>query len=123
MSEHSPTPWEVVETTEHHGPYIITTWGTTICDLYTMSNPMVASVRNGGDSFPVHFTDADANAAFIVKAVNSHDALIAALIGIAAFDDIGANDRLATNGSYSGFDEPGGVRVAREALASIKEAV
>lgn len=39
-----------------------------------------------------------------------------ALIKIAAVDDMLANDRLATNGSYSGFDEPGSVQIARETL-------
>lgn len=72
-------PWELVAATEHHGPYIVNQWGGDVADLYAMSNPMSMSVRNGGDSFPVPFNNADANAAFIVKAVNSHDELVAAL--------------------------------------------
>jgi hypothetical protein len=75
----TPTPWELIEATEHHGAYIVNSWGRTICDLYAMSNPMAASVRNGGTSFPVHFDDMAANAAFIVKAVNNHDQLTADL--------------------------------------------
>jgi hypothetical protein len=43
--------------------------------------------------------------------------LIKALENIAAFDDMLGSDRLATNGSYGGFDEPGSVKIAREALA------
>lgn len=76
MAEHTPTPWELIEATEHHGAYIVNSWGRTVCDLYAMSNPMAASVRNGGNSFPVHFDDMAANAAFIVKAVNMHQELL-----------------------------------------------
>jgi hypothetical protein len=79
MTEHSPLPWELIEATEHHGAYIVNSWGRTVCDLYAMSNPMAASVRNGGNSYPVHFYDMAANAAFIVRAVNNHDALVKAL--------------------------------------------
>lgn len=43
-------------------------------------------------------------------------ALRAALVRIAAYNDRGANDQLALSGSYSGFDEPRSVRIAREAL-------
>lgn len=71
----SPQPWELIEATEHHGAYIVNAYGGTICDLYAMSNPMVASVRNGGTSFPVHFDGMAANAALIVEAVNSHASL------------------------------------------------
>lgn len=79
MDKHMPMPWELIEATEHHGAYVVNSWGRTVCDLYAMSNPMAASVRNGGTSFPVHFDDMAANAAFIVKAVNSHDFLVKAL--------------------------------------------
>jgi hypothetical protein len=72
---HSATPWVLVEANEHHGPYICNAWGGDVCDLYAMSNPLAASVRNGGDSEPVLFRDAEANAAFIVEAVNSHATL------------------------------------------------
>lgn len=78
MSEHTPTPWEVVDATEHRGPYIVGPYGD-IADLYAMSNPMLLSTRNGGESRPVQFMDAEGNAAFIVKAVNCHDELVAAL--------------------------------------------
>lgn len=64
-------------------------------------------------------TNREANARLIVLAVNSHDALVEALTKIAAFDDTGANYRLETLGSYAGFDEPGSVKVAREALARL----
>jgi hypothetical protein len=42
--------------------------------------------------------------------------LRAALEKIACFDDLGANKRLTSSGSYGSFDEPGSVRIAREAL-------
>lgn len=85
MAEHTPLPWELCAASKHHGPYIVGCYGSTICDLYAMSNPMAASVRNGGDSYPIAFTDADANAAFIIKACNAHDALVAALEDASAF--------------------------------------
>ena len=79
MSGHSPTPWEVVEANENHGAYVVNVFGGDVCDLYAMSNPSAWSVSNGGDSRAVPFLDADANARLIVKAVNSHDALVEAL--------------------------------------------
>lgn len=75
----TPTPWEVIPSTEHHGPYIVSPYGSTLADLYVMSNPSALSVRNGGDSKPIHFPDADANASFIVRACNAHDHLVNAL--------------------------------------------
>jgi hypothetical protein len=70
--ESSPLPWELVEATEHHGPYITTQWGTTICDLYNMSSAMFSPPR------PIHHVDAVANARLIVTAVNSHAELLEA---------------------------------------------
>lgn len=40
----------------------------------------------------------------------------AALREIACYDDKGANERLKATGSYSYFDEPGSVMIARKAL-------
>jgi len=40
----------------------------------------------------------------------------AALNRIAAWDDKGASEKLAWTGSYSSFDEPGSVEIARKAL-------
>jgi hypothetical protein len=79
MKNHSMLPWEVVEANEHHGAYIVPAYGGDVCDLYAMSNPTAASVRNGGNSHPVHFDNSAENAKLIVKAVNAHDALVAAL--------------------------------------------
>jgi hypothetical protein len=81
MSDHTPTPWEVVPSTEHHGPYISGPHGGDICDFYAMSNYLAASVRNGGTSYPIPHQGeaADANAAFAVRAANAHDDLVAAL--------------------------------------------
>lgn len=53
--EHTPGPWEYVASTEHHGPYVAAPFGGDICDCYTMSNLSAFSVRNGGDSVPIHF--------------------------------------------------------------------
>ena len=70
---HSPLPWELIAGTDHHGAYIVSAAGLDVCDLYAMSNPMAASIRNGGDSKPVPFRDMDANARMIVQAVNGAD--------------------------------------------------
>jgi hypothetical protein len=64
-------------------------------------------------------TDTPEDAALIVRAVNSHAVLVEALRKLAAFDDIGANRRLADTGSYLSFDEPGAVETARAALAQL----
>jgi hypothetical protein len=42
-----------------------------------------------------------------------------ALTRIASFDDKGANEYLEATGSYSRFDEPGAVKIAREALKAM----
>jgi len=44
-----------------------------------------------------------------------------ALTVIASYDDKGASARLANTGSYSAFDEPGSVEIARTALEAAKK--
>lgn len=70
-TSHTPLPWEAVRASEHHGPYVTTAFGTTVCDLYAMSEPVI------GKSKPVSFTDADLNVQLIAKAVNCHGELLA----------------------------------------------
>lgn len=67
---HTPGPWEYIPSSKHHGPYVASAYGGDICDCYTMSNPSSLSVRNGGDSKPIHFQHerADANARLIASA-------------------------------------------------------
>lgn len=72
-------PFELVEATEHHGLYICTAFGTTVCDFYAMTDPSSMSVRNGGTSRPVSFTDAAENASFMVRAANAYGEMMAAL--------------------------------------------
>ncbi len=72
-------PFDLIEGNEHHGPYIVNSYGRDVCDFYTMSNPASLSVRNGGDSEPIWFTDAAENAAFMHRAANCHHELVAAL--------------------------------------------
>lgn len=62
--------WECIASTEHHGPYVCSEFGSTIADLYTMTLPNERSTANGGSSKPVNFLHemADPNAAYIAKA-------------------------------------------------------
>lgn len=80
QTEHTPLPWEVVEATENHGPYITTAFGTTVCDLYAMTDPHSngAILRGETKARSISHTDADLNAPLIVRAVNCHDDLLAA---------------------------------------------
>lgn len=49
------------------------------------------------------------------------DRLIFALHKIAAYDDVGASARLERIGSYSAFDEPYSVQIARETLQALRK--
>jgi hypothetical protein len=66
----TPGPWEYVESTEHHGPYVTTAYGSTVCDCYAMSDPSAPAVRNGGTSVPIlHLAEmANPNARLIAAA-------------------------------------------------------
>lgn len=74
----SPGPWEYVPGTEHHGPYVTTVFGSTICDFYTMTEPREWSTASGGPSRPVNFCgeDAEANARLAAEAWNMAEALV-----------------------------------------------
>lgn len=78
-TEWTKGPWEYVPSTEHHGPYVSAPWGGDVCDCYAMSNPLAMSVRNGGDSRPIHHQAerADANARLIAAAPALYEALAA----------------------------------------------
>lgn len=71
-------PWGYVPATERHGPYVTSDFGSDIADCYTMTRPDLCSVRNGGESKPVHFMGemADANAKFIAAAREAVPALL-----------------------------------------------
>jgi len=71
----TPGPWEVIAACEHHGAYVTSPWGTTLADLYNMSNPSDLSVRNGGSSKPIPFVDSEANAHLIAAAPELYQAL------------------------------------------------
>lgn len=96
-TDHTPLPWDVVEATENHGPYIVTAFGTTVCDLYAMTDPSSPySIINGiKKPKPVLFTDAEANAALIVAAVNSYTDMLAALRNV---------NKLISEAAMTGFN-------------------
>lgn len=73
----TPGPWDYIPSTEHHGPYVTGPFGGDVCDCYAMSNPSAFSVRNGGDSKPIHFQPdhADANAQLIAQSPALYDEL------------------------------------------------
>jgi hypothetical protein len=61
-------------------------------------------------------TDATRAEVALATSEAAREKLEAALREIAAYDDTGANERLAKTGSYGSFDEPGSVQIARAAL-------
>lgn len=52
--------------------------------------------------------------------IGQRERLLATLQKLAAFDDAGGNMVLRKQSDYSGFDEPGAVRLARELIATIE---
>lgn len=58
---HTPGPWEYVPSTEHHGAYITSIFGSTIADFYVMSQPGFSGALSGGPVHPVHFMSEMAN--------------------------------------------------------------
>lgn len=73
--KHTPGPWEYVPSTENHGAYVVSDWGSDVADCYTMSNPGSAAVCNGGNSKPIPFQgdQSDANARLIAAAPDGAD--------------------------------------------------
>lgn len=82
MSEHTPTPWAVPVSEGND---------TLICeDLGERLGTIIADVSRPIKNFTLYrdisWDEAAANAAFIVKAVNNHDALVKALEYVLGFD-------------------------------------
>ena len=122
MSElkYTEGPWEYIASTEHHGPYVAASFGD-VCDCYTMSNPTSLSVRNGGESKPIHFQAdrADANARLIAAAPD----LLEALEAITAhFADVMGGPMIAGRGVNfaNGVDGIPTIVAARTAIAKAK---
>lgn len=64
-------------------------------------------------------TEEKSIAAWNTRVDHSRQRLVSALNAIAAWNDVQGNSRLQVTGSYSAFDEPASVEVARTALADI----
>jgi hypothetical protein len=80
---HAPLPWDLVPAADDHGPCVTTAFGTTVCDFYSVRIDMC------GQTSVVEYTDADENAAAVVRAVNNYRALVAALRSCAEDFDTG----------------------------------
>lgn len=94
MAEHTPTPWRAIE--PDNSNYLLEIVGTNVRGNEELVCRPPGRKRN-------------ANAAFIVKACNSHDALVKALEEIAAMDPKGIR-----------ADDLGrAARIAREALTRL----
>lgn len=96
MSEHTPTPWHADP--DWREGY---SWNIHIVDA---ANPDMRICFMTSDG------PAQANADFIIKAVNNHDALVMALSGLIAFCDIKSEDET---------DWERAVTIARKTLAGV----
>jgi hypothetical protein len=86
----TPGSWEYVPATEHHGPYIVSEYGGTICDFYVMSKPSELSTLNGGPSKPIaHCAEmAGPNARLAASAPDLLEAAILALRALEGIDKL-----------------------------------
>jgi hypothetical protein len=76
-AKHTPGPWDYVPANEHHGPYVTTDYGTTVADLYVLSEP-VAWSSEARKPIPFMGEMAEANARLIASAPDLLEALKAA---------------------------------------------
>ncbi len=67
-AKHTPGPWDYVRGNEHHGPYVTTDYGTTVADLYVLSEPGVFSTTEARTPIPFMHEMAEANARLIASA-------------------------------------------------------
>lgn len=86
-AKHTQTRLEYVPSTKHHGPYLTTEHGSTVADLYVMSQPGELSTASGGLSEPLPFLAemADPNAARLALCWNMHDEMVDLLRTARAF--------------------------------------
>lgn len=106
MSEHTPTPWRLPKVPAEAPD------ATIVCDA---DGGSIADCTPAGPWIPEE--QAEANAAFIVRAVNSHDALVKAIHDyLAVFDRCGGSESVSAQ-------EFADARAAMgAALAAVKDA-
>lgn len=104
--KHTPVPWKcnelVISTDQHeyHDDPHISISDVTICDLRDLAD---AYQRNAAPGLP-SAAMMQGNAAFICRAVNSHDALLEACKSIVAFIESCKSSGLKPKADYSQFD-------------------
>jgi hypothetical protein len=112
MSEHTPTPWEVLGTPFGPKIYTVQRYGAAVCQFF----PFHEKGRNPKDAF----LNAAANAALIVRAVNAHAQLVDSLTEmLEPYYEMEPADLFA---KLPGEEAQRVVR-ARAVLASLKETV
>jgi len=107
MAEHTPTPWEI-GTHNLRGILKDAAGIADGCDAYMIAVTSAHSLLSPDE--------AAANAAFIVKAVNNHEALVAALT---LAEDVLSRAPFSTTIWPNGMHPQAGIDRIREALASV----
>lgn len=78
-ASHTPGPWEHVGATERHGHYVVTDFGSTVCDLYVMSKPVPWATDPSPKPVSFMHEMAEANARLIAAAPDLFAAAVATI--------------------------------------------
>jgi len=121
-AEHARTPWELTLGKDEQGRFVF---------FVIMPGDSVRGMRHDVASISLdrfsrdidHVSDRErANAAFIIKAVNAHDELVAALANILAFDaEVGIYDGFERDDAYKSEAFAETLKQARSILSKLAE--